>query len=48
MTPDDLTNSELVELIETLSHPTYRNLSKFHAQYLADLQAEASRRKLKL
>ena len=48
MIPENLTDSELLEHIQTLSSPTYRNLSKFHIQYLADLEAEARHRNLKL
>jgi len=48
MQPDALTDSELLELIDRYSNPAYQNLSKTHKQYLADLQAEARRRNLKV
>jgi len=48
MTPENLTDSELSDHIATLSCPSYTNPSKFHTRYLADLQAEARRRNLKL
>lgn len=44
--PVDLKNNELLERIETLRSPAYRNLSRTHAERLDRLEAEARGRKL--
>ena len=47
MTPESLTDSEIIELIERYSQPSYRKLSKTHDAYLKELEHEARIRKLK-
>lgn len=49
MTPaENLTNSEIIEHLERLRSAPYYKLSRIHAEWLAELEMEASLRKLKI
>jgi len=44
----ELTDAAILEAIERLKSPAYASLSKLHAEYLEELEAQARIRNLKI